>query len=175
MPFEVKPEQDEVIILLRELHGAHGAAFGIAISNRAIYLPAKKMFAKEDPWYFQKIPLSKVKSVSLKKLKPAFMVVLAILMIVLGLLTTYWMMAPVLEGKGGELKGYPIGILVAGIVLPFVIRGRRALIIRMVDKTYKWKPQLVIDSPTRKKHSLLLDEILEACKGVGISTTDPIH
>jgi hypothetical protein len=175
MPFEVTPQLNENIILLRQIYGPHGAAFGIAISNQAIYLPAKKFFAKEDPYYFQKVPLSKIKSVSLIKIKPTFLYVLAILMILFGLLTTYWMMVPVLEGKDGELKGYPLAIVVGGIVLPFIVRGRRALVITMVDKIFKWKPQLAIDSATRNKNSALLEEILNACKSVGIPTTDPIH
>lgn len=175
MPFEVNPEPGEEVILVRELRGTHGAVFAFAVTNQAIHLPAKKFFSKGDPWCFRRIPLAKVVEVSLRRLRPIFLYTTAVVMIVVGVITTYWMMAPVFEGKGGEIKGYPIAIFVCGLVIPFIARGRRSLMIRMVNETYKWKPQFVVDSASRKQIAAIQNEIIEACKKVGISTINAIH
>ncbi|MCI0615996.1 hypothetical protein L0244_23685 [bacterium] len=172
MPFEVNTEAEEELVLMREYHGSKGYVFAFAVSNQAINSPSKKLFVKN---FFERIPLSKVLDVSLRKLKPIFLYILAIIMIAVGAITTYWMMAPVLKGQGGDIKGYPIAIVVGGLVISFIARGRKALVVRMVDETYEWKPQLVVDSASRKQIASIQNEILEACKKVGIPTINAIH
>lgn len=77
MPFEVIPEPNEEVILIREFRMKNADPFAIAVSTHAIYLPAKKIFAARDPWHFRKVPLSAIKQISLETLKPVFLYLLS--------------------------------------------------------------------------------------------------
>jgi hypothetical protein len=168
MAFIIDPEEGETILLLEELRGAHGAVFAFGITNQAIYLPAKKTFARSDPYYFRRIPLAQIQNVALVRIRPWFLYIVASLMIIVGAMTTYWMMSPVLSGKDGDIKGYPIAVLVVGFVLPFVARGRKALVVNMTDERYRWKPQIVIDKVSRLRIANLLNAILQTARKVGV-------
>lgn len=170
MPFIVEPQPGEKVYLLKEFHGSHGHVFAMAVSNQAVYLPAQKMTLKRDHWYFRRIPLSEVVEVGLAKQKSIYIYLLSLVMIVFGGLTLYLLMAPVLRGESGRVSGWPLAFFVAGLVLPFIARGRTVLSVKMRKGHYKWKPQLAIDRKTRKASSELQREILEACRNAGIHT-----
>jgi hypothetical protein len=168
MAFVIDPKEGETILLLEELLGAHGAVFAFGMSNQAIYLPAQKTFARSDPYYFRRIPLAQIQNLSLVRIRPWFLYILAGLMIIVGAITTYWMMAPVLSEKDGDIKGYPIAVLVVGFVLPFVARGRKALVVNMSDERYRWKPQIVIDKASRLRIANLQNAILQTARKIGV-------
>jgi hypothetical protein len=64
MPFVIEPEMGETIILEAEYAASEKSVpFAFGITNRAIFLPAKKTFAMKDPWYFRRVPLSDVREV----------------------------------------------------------------------------------------------------------------
>jgi hypothetical protein len=170
MPFNVDVQPGEELYLLREFHGSHGHVFAMAVSNQAIYLPAQRMTLKADSWYFKRIPLTEVTEVSLAKAKPIYIYLLSLVMIVSGALMTYLMMAPRLRGEPGKVSGWPIAILVGGVLIPFIARGRNTLSVKMSKGRYKWKPQLAVDKKTREAASELQKEILQACKKAGIRT-----
>jgi hypothetical protein len=71
--------------------------------------------------------------------------------------------------------GYSAALLIVGFILPFFAKGRRALVIRMIDETYRWKPRLVVDRASRFEIEQLQNDFFYACRRVGIPTTDPIH
>jgi hypothetical protein len=172
MPFIVEPQPGEEVYLLREYRGSHGHVFAIAISNQAIYLPAQKFALKKDPWYFRRVPLSEVREVRFLKQKPVFVYVLAALMIAFGGVTGFLMMWYALRGEPIRVSGWPLAFFVGGVILPFIARGRRTLVVLMSNSKYKWKPQLAVDKKTRETYASLQDEIVQACRKAGIQTSE---
>jgi len=172
MPFIVDPQPDEEIYLLREFRGSHAHVFAIAISNQAVYLPAQKFALKKDPWYFRRVPLSDVREVRLLKQKSGFVVILSALMIAFGGVTGCLMMWYALRGEPIRVSGWPLAFFVGGIIIPFIARGRRILVVIMSNGKYKWKPQLAVDKKTRETYLRLQDEIVQACRKAGIQTLE---
>lgn len=173
MPFIVDPQPGEEIYLLREFRGSHGHVFAMAVSNQAVYLPAQRLTVKADPWYFRRIALSEVAEVSLVKQKPIYIHLLSLVMIISGALMTYLMMGPVLRGEAGKVSGWPIAIAVGGMLIPFIARGRKTLVVKMSKGKYKWKPQLAVDKESRATCLKIQDDILKACRQAGISRVAP--
>jgi len=175
LTFAVESEPGETVVLTESYQASDKSEpFAFAISDRAIYLPARKTFAvTNDPWYFRRVPLSEVRELSVTPLRSTGLMVLAVLMLAAGTLTTYWMMKPVLSGQGGEVRGIPIAILVGGMVLPFASRGRRGLRVSLTKGAFKWKPPHVLDGGSKKRIAALLDGILAGAKSVGIRTISP--
>lgn len=172
MPFTVEPHVGEELHITREFRGSHGHVFAMAVSNRAIYLPEQRMTLKTDSWYFKRVPLSDVVEVNISKQKSIYIYAVSLLLVVAGLLMIYLMMDPVLRGEGGRVSGWPFAILVAGVVIPFIARGRKILSVKMNRYRYKWKPQLALDRRTRNTYSAIQADLLEACRRAGIKTRD---
>ena len=170
MPFIVEAQPGEEIYIQKEFRGSHGHVFGMAVSNQALYIPAQKMTLKSDSWYFKRIPLSEVEEVSVSSHKPVYIYLVSLILIVSGMLMIYLMMAPVLRGEEGRVSGWPLAILIAGLIIPFVTRGRQILTVKMQKGHFKWKPQLAIDRKTRDTCSTIQTEILSACRKAGIKT-----
>ena len=89
-------------------------------------------------------------------------------MIVFGGVTLSVMMWYAIREEANRVSGWPLAILVGGIVIPFIAPGRRTLVVMMKNGEYKWKPQLAVDRKTRKTTSRLQDEIVQACRKAGI-------
>jgi len=142
--------------------------FSLAVSDRALFLPRQKFFAVKDDKFFERIPLSRIRAVARVRLSPYVWWAFAVLLVVTGLITTVLMMAPILAGKGGKVSGYPPALIVVGAVIPFAVRKRHGVEVRMVDGTFRWNPPLVVDSRSKVRIREAQDEILAACKKAGI-------
>lgn len=172
MAFKVDPQPGEEIYLLREFRGSHKHVFGIAVSNQAIYLPEQKWLTlKKDTWHFRRYPLSDVNAVQLKKQRPMPLFLASIGMFLFGALLSALMMLRSLQLQPGEVtyvSGWPFAIAVAGLLLPFLARKRRTLLIMTKSKTYKWKPQLAVDEKTRMSCTELQNAVISTCSKAGI-------
>jgi hypothetical protein len=148
--------------------------FCFAISNRALYIPRVKLIAKTDPCYFQRVPLDQLHLVTISRLRPYALWMLAGLMIPIGLVTTIAMMQPLLRNEPGthRVSGWPISIFVCGFIIPFVVRGRFGLKAQFRDGKYSWKPPLVVDKASKQKIAETLQRIMEACTKVGVRVSD---
>jgi len=144
------------------------------VSNRAIYIPRIQLIAKTDPYYFQRVPLDQVQHVVVRRLPPYALWLLAGLMISLGLVTTIWMMEPVLKNEPGEhrISGWPIAVFVCGFLVPFAAKGRFGLEILFRGGKYRWKPPLVVDKPSKQKVAQTFQTIVEALEEVGARISD---
>ena len=170
MPFIVEAQPGEELYIQKEFRGSHSHVFAMAVSNQAIYIPAQKMTLKKDSWYFKRIPLTEVEEVSVSRHKPIYIYLVSMILIVSGVLMIYLMMAPVLRGEEGRVSGWPLAILVGGLAIPLVARGRQILSVKMRKGHFRWKPQLAIDRETRETCSTIQTEILSACRKAGIKT-----
>lgn len=168
MAFEVSLEPNEQLIFQDGFEAdKYTEPFAFAVTNHAIFIPRVKHFRK-DPWYFEKVPLSKVNKVTLKRERSLPMWVLSGLCFIFGLIFLIKMMLPALRGEEGYVSGVPLAMIVCGIVMPFIARGRNALIVELEKGRYKWKPRLVVDKESRNQIRQLQENILNACQSVGI-------
>src|SRR6266705_4427525 len=167
MAYEVVPEAGEEVEARIELKlSKKGQPFFFAVSNRAIYIPRIKLIAKTDPYYFQRVPLNQLRHLVVKRLRPYALWLLAGLMIPIGLVTTIWMMEPVLRKEPGthDISGWPIAVFVCGYLVPFAAKGRFGLEIRFSDGKYRWEPPLVVDKASKQKIAETIQTIVEACE-----------
>ena len=174
MPFTIDPQPGEEVYLQREFRGTHGHVFAMAVSNQAVYVSVQKLVLKKDPWYFKRVALSDVREVRLVKQRPIYLVLLSAIMIVFGAVLSVLMMWRAFHPMPGvpyAVSGWPFAIAIGGIIIPFIARGRRILIVRMHNGTFKWKPQLAVDKKTRELCANLQDEIAQACQKAGVHTT----
>lgn len=173
MPFTIDPEPGEEVYLQKEFRGSHNHVFAMAVSNQAVYVSAQKWVLKKDPWYFKRVPLSDVREVRLVKQRPIYLVLLSAIMIVFGTVLSVLMMWRAFHPMPGvpfAVSGWPFAIALAGILIPFIAKGRKILIVKMRKGTFKWKPQLAVDKKTRELCSNLQDEIVQACEKAGVHT-----
>jgi hypothetical protein len=145
-------------------------AFNFAVSDQALYWPATKAFAMNDATYFKRLRNNEISEVCVRRLPPYGLWIVAILMVLTGLATAYFMYAPLINREPGEhrVSGWPIAIFVGGILLPFAARGRLGLEIRTHDKKFRWKPPLVVDKTSKQKIQATFDEIIAACEKSGL-------
>lgn len=173
MPFIINPEPGEEVYLQREFRGSHDHVFAMAVSNQAVYVSAQKLALKGDPWYFKRIPLNKVEEVRLVKQRPVYVLLVGLLMVSFGGILSFLMMWRAFNPMPGvpyHVSGWPFAIIVGGIIIPFIARGRKTLVVRMRKGRFKWKPQLAVDRKTRELCSRIQDELIEACRKAGVPT-----
>jgi hypothetical protein len=174
MAFEITPQLGEQIYIQREFRGSHHHVFAMAVSNQALYLSAQK-FAVNDTWHFKRVPLSEVVEVRCVKQRPFFMLLISVLMVVVGGIISFQMLSETygyLSGGSAKGSGWPIAIFVGGFVVPFVSRGRKTLVVQLQKGKFKWRPQLAVDKKTRELCTTIQNEMLLACKAVGIRTSE---
>lgn len=73
----------------------------------------------------------------------------------------------------GMKSGWPLAILVGGLVLPFAARGHYGLVIASERKApYRWKPPIVIDRLSEDRIAFILTSIAQAARKVGLRVID---
>jgi hypothetical protein len=149
--------------------------FNFAVSDKALYWPATKLFAVNDATYFKRVQNDQIVSVSLRRLPPYGFWILAGLMFLFGLITSIFMLLPIIKHEPGmhRVTGWGFAFIVGGILMPFAARGRFGLEIKTQDNVLRWKPPLVVDKPSRNRVRAKLEEILDACERSGIKTVRP--
>jgi hypothetical protein len=173
MPFDIPLEPNEEMLLNEfYLPSKKSEPFAFGVSNRALFLPRKKTFAVKDPWYFQRVPLSEVQAVALRRIRPAGIWILSIVMVLSGALTTYWMLDPSNRAPGSRVSGYPIAVFVVGLILPFAARGRYTLVVALTSGTFKWRPRVTVGVTSKAQAVAIQERILEACRRIGVLVRD---
>jgi len=172
MPFTVDLQPGETCITNLSFVADKKQPFFIAIDDRALYLMRSKVFATRDPIYTQRVPLENVREVRIFRIHPLVMWTVAAVMIIVGGVTTWAMLQPLLHGEKAQVSGYPPAIAIVGAVIPFVTKRRYALKVTMVDGTYKWKPPIVVDKASRNATAAFLGEIANACRTARLNVVD---
>jgi len=173
MPFDITLEKGERLIAnLSFMASRNSAPFHIAVSNRAIFLPRKKLFAVKDPTYCERVSLNRVVEGRVKKLDPYVLWSLALLMVAGGTATTGLMLLPILRGEGGQFSGYPPAVALVGLVIPFIATRRFGLSISMTDETFLWKPPLLVDRASRGTLQHFLAQVADAFRRAGVEVKD---
>jgi hypothetical protein len=84
------------------------------------------------------------------------------------------MMWKAMDPATGEytVSGWPFAMAIGGVVIPFVSRGRKSLVVVTNYGEYQWKPQISIDRATRTRGAQIQSELLGACRRAGIRTVE---
>jgi hypothetical protein len=177
MAFEAALEPDEHLVFQEFFQASsESEPFSFAISNRALFLPAKKILARSDPWFFERVPHSAIQRVEVRRLRSWPLLAVSALMVLAGGWATATTWLPFLSGnvEFGRAKyyGYPLGLLVAGLALPWAARGRFGLVVVREKRSFKWKPPLVLDAKTKQKIDSILTGIAKTCREAGLSVVD---
>lgn len=175
MAYEVRTEDgEEVLVNIVYRASEKSEPFHFAVTNRALFIPRKKLIAKTDPFYFERVAFLSVREVAVQSLKPYGLWFLAGAMCLFGLATAIAMLWPFFNGVGGKVtvSGWPFGILVGGILMPFAARRRYGLLVTFNSGSFKWNPPLVIGKAAKDKINAVLQTILDGCNKAGILTSD---
>ena len=175
MAYAVQLEAGEELAAEIELNLSEKAQpFHFAVSNRAIYIPRIKFIAKTDPFYFQKVTLDNIRHVAVTRLRPYGLWLLAGVMVIVGLVTTVWMMEAALRSAAEtrHISGWPIAVFVCGFLVPFAASRRSVLEVWFDGGTYRWSPPLVVDKASKQRVAETLQTIIKACEKVGVTVAD---
>ena len=121
MPIDIDPPSNErVLVNVRYRASARSEPFALGVTDQAVYVPAKKLWARDDPWFIQRVPITQVHHVIVKKTRTIAILVVAALMVALGLFFLYFMLEPIVEGHGGtvNIEDRPGGGSIFWIMLP---------------------------------------------------------
>lgn len=142
--------------------------FVFGVTDRSVHFLREKHFAKES-WQLERIPLSCVVQVFLKKERRMRVILLSILMVAFGGISSVIMMLNVYrELPETKIGPAPFLFLVAGILLPVLSKGRKILVVQTKDKLYKWKPQIGLASYPRDRIEQFQQNAVAACRQAGI-------
>jgi hypothetical protein len=142
--------------------------FVFGVTDRSVHFLREKHFAKES-WQLERIPIPTIVQVFLKKQRRLPVIIFSGLLFVAGLIMSVIMMMNALNQlPGTKVSGIPFAILVCGIVLPFLSKGREVIVVQTRDKLYKWKPQLMVDKKSRYKIKDLQQNAIAACRKAGV-------
>ena len=169
MPIEIPLEPNEELVFSDSFQAdSKTLPFAFAASNSNVFISQEKHFAKE-PWYFKKIPVEQIKQVFLRRERSLPLVLISALLFISGLILAFIMMSNALnQAPGTRVSGVPFAMIVCGLVIPFLAKGRKVLIIESVTGTHKWKPRLVVDKKSRNQIKTFQAEILNVCERLGI-------
>jgi hypothetical protein len=155
--------------------------FTFAVTDCAVFVTKERRFAKES-WHLKKIPLSEIKQVSLIKESDFRVFAISGLIFIFGLILLIFMIIPYLNNEpAAQIKIMPFTITGLGLIMPFLVKKRRILVVQLKKGTYKWKPKILINaklnnlllkfinsSENRNRILDLQKEFLTACAKVGI-------
>jgi hypothetical protein len=168
MAFRLQLEPNETLALQIAFKVSEKTtAFNFAVSDQALYWPVTKTFVlKGDPTCFKRIRNNEVSEVCVRKLPPYGLWLGAGLMVLAGSALSYLMYAPFINHEPGEhsVSGWPIAILVGGMIMPFAARGRLGLEVKTHNKTFRWKSPVVLDKASKQKIQATIEQIAAACE-----------
>jgi hypothetical protein len=169
MAAEIQLEPNEELIFSDNFQAdSSSIPFAFAVTNLAIFISKEKHFAKES-WYFERIPLRQVKQIFLRRERSLPILLLSGLLLISGLVFAFVMMSNALnQVPGSRVSGVPFAMIVCGLVMPFLAKGRKVLVVESENDIYKWKPRLVVDKKSRNQIRTLQEDILNVCEKVGI-------
>jgi MFS family permease len=174
MAYDPQLETDEQLTLQIAFKVSEKAtAFNFAVSDQAVYWPATKAFAVNDATYFKRIRINEISEICIRRLPPYGLWVLATLMVLAGFATAFLIFAPLINHEPGKhsVSGWPFALIVGGILMPLATKGRLGLEVKTLDKTFRWKPPLVVDKTSKVKIRTTFAEIVAACKRSGLKVT----
>ncbi len=175
MPLDIELEPGEEIVLEETLPAAseNDPAFSVVVSNRALFLQRKKRFAVSDPWYFDKVPLARVRQVLVAAHNPAWLWAFSPVMVVVGLGGLYLAITGRDLVRHEQLFGYSLAFIIVGFAIPWALRSGLRLRVEMTDGRFSWTPRLTVGGTYGEDSRRFLLRFADACRGVGLLVQTP--
>ncbi len=169
MSYELKVLPGETVLLdIRFQPSRKSEPFHFAVSTEALYLPAKKLIALSNPYYFRRVPHAEVRRVSVEPVRPAGAWVGGILMVLAGLaLGALWLSLPD-KGTVPRVLGWALALIAGGVLMPWAAKGRQRLSVMLGSGAWRWNPPFVVDAQSKRQVQDTLESILDTCRSVGL-------
>ena len=179
MAFKLELEPNEKLTLQISFNiSEKTGVFNFAVSDRAVYWPVVKTYwpavkaivLKGDLTYCRRIRNNEISEVCIRRLSPYGLWILAAIMLLVGLVSAVFMLAPLVSHDPGThtFSGWPFALIGGGIVMPFVTKGRLGLEVRTQSKKFRWEPPLALNKASKQKIQAVFDKIADACKKSGL-------
>ncbi len=169
MPYELKPQIGENILLdVRFQPSAKSEPFHFAVTDQAVYLPAKKFVVSGDPHYFKRVPNTDIKEVSIQKANAYGAWFTAALMLIAGIALGIILLLNASGTISPRAVGWTLALIVGGILLPWAAKGRKRLVIVMAKGVFRWNPPFVVDKRSKIQVQEIMQSILDTCSGSGL-------
>src|ERR1041385_8868634 len=98
MPVDIDPLPNErVFVNVKYQASSRSVPFALGITDQALYVPAKKLWARDDPWYIKRVPITQVRQVIVKRTPAVAILFVAGLMIAGGLFLLFFMLEPIVH------------------------------------------------------------------------------
>ena len=149
--------------------GTDAEPYAFAVSKKAIFVAVKKRgFVLANPWYFRRLPLPVVRSVSLRPVRPIGTAALGLFLLACGLIATGYLIATGGLRQLVESPYGPVTAIAAGAYLLYAARGQQAIVLDTLEGPVTLAPPSSISAP--KKHELraLQEGFIAACRKVGV-------
>ncbi|MFI5166717.1 MAG: hypothetical protein ACHQQS_08865 [Thermoanaerobaculales bacterium] len=177
MAFSIAPQPGEQLFFAEHLAPPARRAdqFALGVSNQALFLPRKKAVAVSDPYYFQRVPFSEVRRVSLRRYRPVWLLTLAVLLVLLGVIVLIKVSSRPHNLETAKAIGFSVAMVVIGLLIPFVSRNRRALRIDLVSGRFRWAPQITVGGPYFAAAQHFLGDFIMAARHAGLCVEDDLE
>jgi hypothetical protein len=143
--------------------------YGIAVTDRAIFTLAKRRgFVSNDPWYYERVPLSHVRSVRLARASPVGAYVLAATLVILALAVGAFEFFPMIKGGSGYIGKDPIVAVITGIIIAVAARGKKTIVLETATGTKKLTPPSSIAVSNKALIERIQLEFVEGCRKAGV-------
>jgi len=187
MSLEASLGYDEKLIFRDGLEKNHYPyPYTFAVTDRAVFVTKEKHFARES-YALQRIPLTDVRQVSLVRQKPWSILTVSGLIFLFALTLIFFMMLPHWNGEPEAMSSsFPFLLAILALLMPFLAKNRRILIVETTGEVYKWKPKLIVNakhnvwnfwrsvncSEGRSRVLTLQKDFLQACRKVGLNVSE---
>jgi len=176
MPTEISLQPEEKLIFKDTFHeNSRTYPVTFAVTDRAVFVTREKHLAKES-YTLERIPLSGIRQVFLSRERRRSVIISSALVFVFGLMLTVWMIIPILNGEStAKMMPLPPLIMIFGLIMPFLKKQRKALVVQLNDGIYKWKPQIAFNKYNQTRVQTMQQQFLAACRHVGVHVMEEIE
>jgi hypothetical protein len=144
------------------LEGNDTVAF--AISNRSAFLPAKRLYALRDPYYYKKVPLSELRCVFIARHRNLLFWLQSVFIVASAAFLLY-------EDLRRVPPRFDLSILhmclIAGMVIVVALR-RRSVVVNTVRGNIAWNPPPGMRRATQARLVAFEERVLEAFRQAGV-------
>lgn len=145
--------------------------YAMAVSDRALFVLARKSGLVHDPWFLKRLHISSVRAVHLKRAFPIGIYLLSGVLVLGGLAAVAFMLSPVMSG-GWDSEGGAIFAVAYGLFLLYGAIGQRTILVETVEGTIKMSPPTSLGMPDKAEIRRVQDAFLTACALVGLPVAD---
>lgn len=147
--------------------------FVFAASRRAIYVSREKHLAIEN-WCYERLPLEQVKRVVLRRERPVWLILGAVVLFAFGASLAYleWSAANMSATGYRTIHVLPYFLMIFAAAMPFLGRRRKSLVIEKKRGRFKWTPKLQFAGANRDEIESIQTRILAACASIGLSVAE---